>query len=72
MLYKININDPLPEFVIWEEDVPLGLVKALEQLGKIKMKRVITDAVRRVYESVDPEYYHVNSILGKVQWRFDE
>ncbi len=70
LIYKINIYRPKPKFVIWEGDIPLGLAKALEQLGKVTMKRVITDAVRRLYESADPEYYHTNGIHGKVKWRF--
>ena len=52
--------------------MPPGLVNALARLGKVTMKRIITNAVRRLYESVDPEYYHVNGIHGKVKWRFDE
>ena len=70
LIYSINLSDPLPKFVIWSEDIPLGLAEALKQLGKVKMKRVITNAVRRIYESVDPEYYHTNGIHGKVKWRF--
>jgi hypothetical protein len=69
-LYQINIFDPLPEFVIWESDIPYDLALELSRLGRVMMKRVITDAVRRIYESVDPEYYHTNGIHGKVKWRF--
>jgi hypothetical protein len=69
--YKINIYDPLPEFVIWQDDIPLGLVKALKSLGKVAMKRVIMNAVRRLYESVNSKYYHTNGIHGKVKWGFD-
>ena len=72
LLYKINISDPLQEFVIWPNDIPLGLAEALKRLGKIAMKRVITNAVRRLYQSVDPTYYHTNGIHGKVRWRFGE
>ena len=71
-LYKMNINDPIPEFVIWRKDIPVGLAKALQGLGEVTMKRVITDAVRRLYESVDPIYYHKNGIYGKVRWGFDK
>jgi hypothetical protein len=70
LIYKINIYYPLPEFVIWTEDIPEGLVRALKSLGKVMMKHVITDAIRRIYESVDPEYFHTNGIYGKVRWRF--
>jgi hypothetical protein len=69
-LYRINIEDPLPEFIIWESDIPLDLALALQRLGKIMMNRVITNAVRRIYETIDPEYYHKNGIYGKVKWRF--
>ena len=72
LIYKINIYNPLPVFVIWPSDIPLGLAKALEGLGKIAMKRVITNAVQRLYESVNPTYYHTNCIHGKVRWRFGE
>jgi hypothetical protein len=72
LLYKINLYDPLPEFVIWESDIPYDLALELSRLGHVTMKRVITDAVRRIYESVDPEYYHTNGIHGKVKWRFGE
>lgn len=72
LLYKINIYDPLPEFVIWESDIPMGLAIELERLGKVAMKRVITEAVRTIYETVDPEYYHKNGIHGNVKWRFGD
>jgi hypothetical protein len=69
-IYKINSYDPLPEFVIWKNDIPFGLKHALKRLGEIAMERVITNALRRLYESVDPTYYHRNGINGKVKWRF--
>ena len=72
LLYKININDPLPEFVIWEEDIPPGLVQALKQLASVAMKRVITNAVCRLYESINLVYYHTNGIHGKIRWRFGQ
>jgi hypothetical protein len=72
LLHQINIKDPLPEFVIWESDIPMGLAVELERLGKVAMKRVITNAVREIYETVDPGYYRKNGIHGKVKWRFGE
>jgi len=72
LIYKINVYDPLPEFVIWEQDIPLGLAKALEQLGNVTMKHIITNAIRKLYESVDPTYYHTNGIYGKVKWRISK
>lgn len=68
LLYKINLYQPLPKFVIYPEDIPQGLTKELEGLGKVKMNKVITNVVRRLYESVDFDYYHTNGIYGKVKW----
>ena len=70
LLYTINIYDPILEFVIWQSDIPDGLVSALMRLGRVAMKKVITNAVRRLFESVDPEYYHRNGIHGKIKWTF--
>lgn len=69
LIYRINVYDPLPEFVIFTEDIPEGLSQQLNGLGKVLKKKVITNAVRRIYESVDPEYFHKNGISGKVKWR---
>ena len=68
LLYKINLYQPLPKFVIFPEDIPEGLARELERLGKVEIKKVITNAVRILYESVDPDYYHTNGIYGKVKW----
>lgn len=70
LIYRINVYDPLPEFVIFTEDIPQQLIKELNNLGKNTMKKVVTNAVRRIYESVDPDYFHTNGIFGKVRWRF--
>jgi hypothetical protein len=69
LIYRINACERPPEFVIWEKDIPEGLAMALEELGKVGMKRVITGAVRRLYESVDPEYFHTNGLYCKTPWR---
>jgi hypothetical protein len=68
LLCRINVYQQLPKFVIFPEDIPAGLANELEHLGKVMMNRVITNAVRRLYESVNPDYYHTNGIYGKVQW----
>jgi hypothetical protein len=70
LIYRINVYDPLPEFVIFIEDIPKELSLELARLGKATMKKVITKAVRRIYESVDAEYFHTNGIYSKIRWRF--
>lgn len=67
-LYKCNIYDHPPQFVIFKADLPKWLMDSLATLDKVTMKRIITDAVRRIYESIDPEYFHTNGIYGKVNW----
>lgn len=70
LLYRINICDPIPEFVIFSKDLPEELIQELTSLNKPAMKKIITNVVRRIYESVDPDYFHTNGIYGKVRWRF--
>ena len=70
LIYRINVYDPLPEFVIFTEHLPEELSQELNSIGKVLKKKTITNAVRRIYESVDPEYFHTNEIYGKVRWRF--
>ena len=53
LLYKINLYRPLPKFVIFPADIPEGLANELEGLGKVEMNKVITNVVRRLYESVN-------------------
>jgi hypothetical protein len=72
LIYRINTYERPPEFVIWNQDIPDGLVKALQELGTVPMKRIITEAVRRLYESVDPDYFHTNGIYGKTFWRISK
>jgi hypothetical protein len=69
LIYRINIHKPRPEFVIWTSDIPAGLAVALQKLGKVMMNRVITNTVRRLYESVDFKYFHTNGLSGRVRWR---
>lgn len=69
LIYRINTYERPPEFVIWKHDIPDGLVKALQELGVVSVKRTLTEVVRRLYESADPDYFHTNGIYGKTLWR---
>ncbi len=70
LIRRINVYDPPPEFEIKEKDIPAPLAEAILALGLLVMKQVITEVVCRLYESVDPDYFHINGIYGKVRWRF--
>lgn len=73
VLYRINIYKPPPQFVINLSDLTTKLKKEIIRLKStpIVLKKVVTDAVRRLLEAVNPEYYHVNGIYGKVKWRLE-
>jgi len=70
LLYKINLYEDFPEFVIWQKDIPDSLARVLLDLDYFTMNKIITEAVRRLFESVDLDYLHTNSIYRKVKWRF--
>lgn len=36
------------------------------------MDIVVTEAVRRMYESVDSDYFHKNGVNSKIVWRFED
>jgi hypothetical protein len=65
---RINIYNPLPIFVLHTEDIPDELANELQSLGKVTRDRTITNVVRRIYQSVDPDYFAINGIYGMVKW----
>jgi hypothetical protein len=50
--------------------MPTWLMDAIAHLDKLTMKRIVTNAVKRLYEAADPEYFHINGIGGKIKWGF--
>jgi hypothetical protein len=71
-LRRINVCQSLPIFVLHTEDIPLGLVEELQNLGEVTRNRIITNVVRRIYQAVDPDYFAINGIWAKVKWHFLE
>jgi hypothetical protein len=69
-LYHCAIYEVPPEFVIFTEHMPAWLMDVIAHLDKFTMKRIVTNAVRRLYEAADSEYFHTNGISGKIRWRF--
>lgn len=64
---RINIYRPVPIFVIHSKDISIPLAKELDSLGERMKKRIIVNAVRRIYESIDPYYFHTSGIYGKIK-----
>ena len=69
---RINIYYPLPIFVLHTEDIPDRLTSELQSLDCVVKDKIITNVVRRIYESVDHEYFHTSGIYGKIQWHMME
>lgn len=71
-LNKINLYKPLPVFKLFSSDIPEPLAREIDNLGEQESDRLITNVVRRIYQSIDSEYFHVNGIHGKVKWFIEE
>jgi hypothetical protein len=59
----------LPEFAIYIEDIPEVIREEIDHLDEITIKKTFTSVVRRIYESVNPDYFHTAGIYGKVKWK---
>ena len=73
VLYRINVYELPPEFLINRSDLTPRLQNELEQLHKNSPKifeKMVTESVQTILESVNQRYYHVNGIPYKVRWRF--
>jgi hypothetical protein len=72
-IYRINVYKPTPQFIINRSDLTNRLKKEIASLRSTPttLNEVITTAVRRIIESVNPEYYHLNGIHGKIRWRLE-
>lgn len=72
LLYRINISDPLPFFEIQESLLYPKLKQELFDLKRNdsdEFNRIVTNAVKRLYESINYEYFHTHGIAGKIYWR---
>jgi hypothetical protein len=63
LIYRINVYDQLPEFVVLTSDWPNWLLETLGSLGNVTRKRTVTNAVYRIFTGVDHEYFHNNGYL---------
>lgn len=74
ILYRINIYNPRPVFVINRSDLASRLQSELKRLFRSSREafdKIVTEAVEVILESVNRRYYHLNGIKGKIRWRFD-
>jgi len=72
ILYRINISNPVPFFEIHESFLHPKLRQELLELKRYdsdEFNKVVTNAVNRLYESINYEYFHTSGISGKIFWR---
>jgi hypothetical protein len=67
LLYEINL---LTIFEINVSDLSQELVQELQMLHEEILNEIIIDAISRLYESVNFDYFHTVEIRGKIKWRF--
>lgn len=74
LLYRINLARPVPVFEINLSDLSLELVAGLEELvvgdDDSALDDIAKDAISRMYESVNSDYFHTSGVRGKIRWRF--
>ena len=70
LLYEINLLKPIPVFEISIADLSQELVQELQILHEETLNEVIIDAISRLYESVNFDYFHTVEIRGKIKWVF--
>jgi hypothetical protein len=71
-LRRINVYKPLPIFILHSNDLSEQLISEITSLDEKDKNALITNVVRRIYESIDRDYYHVNGIYGRVKWHIME
>jgi hypothetical protein len=73
ILYRINLAKPIPVFIIFESLLPKRIRQELIDLKKFdinEFNRTVTNVLKRLYEAIDYEYFHISGISGKIYWRF--
>jgi hypothetical protein len=73
MIYRINVWQPPPVFVINLSDLTPKLKNELENLlvTPETLNRVVIHAICRIFENIDERYYHLSGIMNRIKWRFE-
>ena len=71
-LYKINLSNEPIIFEIYQCHLHPKLQKELikiKQIDNNRYKKIVTNSVKRLYESENFEYFHTSGIRGKIFWK---
>ena len=73
IIYRINLWEPVPKFNINKLDLTDKLKEKIADTcpGPADLDIVLTETVRRILEAVNPRYFHLSGIYGKVRWRLE-
>ena len=71
LLYKINLANTILVFKIYDKTLPPKLKKELSDLWKRDKElfgEIVTNSLKRLYESIDHRYFHTSGVKGKISW----
>jgi hypothetical protein len=71
-LYKINLCNRPVIFEIYQCHLHPKLQKELfkiKQIDNNRYEKIVTNSVKRLYESENFEYFHTSGIRGKIFWK---
>ena len=70
IIYRINLWKPVPKFTINRSDLTNVLKQKIADSchGPTDLDETMTRTVRRILEAVNPRYFHLSGIYGKVRW----
>jgi hypothetical protein len=73
IIYRINVWQPPPVFVINVSDLTLRLNKELKKLmiSPEALNGVVIQSIGRIFENIDERYYHLSGIMNRIKWRFE-
>lgn len=71
LLYKINLANTILVFKIYDKTLPTKLKEELSSIWKKDKElfdEIVTNSLKRLYESIDHRYFHTSGVKGKIAW----
>ena len=71
ILYRTNVFQPVPDFVINLSDIPLSIRTELGKITSHEIDMAVTGAIARIYEDLDPRYFRISVVRRNIKWRIE-
>jgi hypothetical protein len=71
LLYKITLANTILVFKIHDKTLPPKLKQELGDIWKRDKElfyEIVTNSLKRLYESIDHRYFHTSGVRGKIAW----